>query len=306
MMEKVKEFLKKVPDWVKAVVVSMVIVAAAVGISNVVNRAVHRNCIIVEDDFSCVFQIDSVEVKNESLELAGWVFELDKDASEDDFEILLYDYNNDKKYYLKMNDVVREDVNNYFLCEYDYTNSGFEANIKTKRLDLDNTNYEVLIQETNSRNAIATGIYISKGELMYVKPEEYVPLDVVGTELEEIMQDDSTCYFAQEGLYIYIYDNSIYYIATPEFTFSESGFTEIPLHIYAIDAKKLPEKSQQYGFENRDIIFERYELKGQFGNCRVAVRELPADYAMAYIRTGFYSITNQKWIWMKIKMIGKW
>lgn len=41
--------------------------------------------------------------------------------------------------------------------------------------------------------------------------------------------------------------------------------------------------------------FEKYELEGDFGEYRVMRRELPTEYSVTSIETGYYK--NGEWIW---------
>ena len=67
------------------------------------------------------------------------------------------------------------------------------------------------------------------------------------------------------------------------------------LHVEPVDVDDLPALRRQYGFDNRDFLFEdfRYDT-GLDGTCEAAVA-LP-EYAVAYIRTGQY-IPNEGVIW---------
>lgn len=294
MMEKLKKFLNKEPAWLKAITASAMIVFVAVLVNYAVQMSIHRNISkILEDDFKNVFQIDSINEKNGELILEGWVFKLNEEAVKDDFEIVLYDYNHDKKYYPKMKDTIRKDINNYFLCEYDYTNSGFVATIKSRKLDLLNTNYEILIQKPDSRETFATGIYISKGELMYVKPEEYIPLDVAGTELEEIIDDGVLrVYRPDVGIYIYQYAGKLYWIADENYAFEEDNSTYVQYQLWTTQVDKLPSHrlENHWYWDNRGFDFSENEItEYSIGSYRVAVNEIPEDYSVTYVWTGYYT-----------------
>ena len=102
--EEVVEKWKKV---VKNLLICAGIIIVTIIADFIVQDYIYKNkCEIVEDDFSHVFQIDSVEQKNNKLVLNGWIFELDKDSVEDDFEVILYDYNNDKEYYMPLDKIL--------------------------------------------------------------------------------------------------------------------------------------------------------------------------------------------------------
>ena len=290
-MEKVKEFLKKIPDWVKAVVASAVIIAVAVVVNDVVTTVICRNISDIENDnFSKVFQIDSIDERDDKLVLEGWVFKLNSNADKDDFDIVLYDYNKDKFFRTAMKDAEREDVNNYFLCEYDYTYSGFIATINSGKLNLETDNYEILVQEKGSRKAASTGIYIVNGEIMYVKPEDYVEPKVEGTELESIVRDGKLrVYRPDEGMYVYQYGRDLYWIVDENYYFEEDGSTYVQYQLWTTQPDKLPKERLDYNlyWDNKSFNFEVRELKEKATtNYRVAIAALPQEYSVTRIYTG--------------------
>ena len=67
----------------------------------------------VNDDFSWVCQVDSIEKQEEDIVLSGFAFELGKNAKEKTFEVILCDIETGKAYYPKMKYSLREDVNDY-------------------------------------------------------------------------------------------------------------------------------------------------------------------------------------------------
>ena len=296
-MEKVKEFLKKLPDWVKAVVASAVIVAVAVVVNDVVNSYIYKNAFrIKKDDFSCVFQIEKAEKTRGLLILDGWIFKLDEDSVEDDFEIILYDYNKEKKYYMDVEDVVREDVNEYFLCEYDYSKSGFSASVKLDKVNLNEKNYEVLIRPKEEQVAYMTGVYLLNGELVYAKPEEYKALEVAGTDLEEVVVNGVLrVYRADVGMYVYQHDDKLYWIAEQDYEFFEETGTPIAYQLWTTQNDKLPKHrlENNWFFDNITFNFEIKEVVCS-DKYRVAVAELPQEYAITEIETGQYI---DKWLW---------
>ena len=59
------------------------------------------------------------------------------------------------------------DVNEFFKCEYDYTNCGFLARIKKENIDLKNGQYQIIFKgnKNNYDNDIQSNSYIDKGKL---------------------------------------------------------------------------------------------------------------------------------------------
>lgn len=253
---------------------------------------------IREDDFSWVYQVDSVEVENGDFVLRGFAFELDKDATEGAFEIVLQDIESGKRYFPQMKYIERTDVNEYFLCEYEYIQTGFEAVIKAKKLDLDEKNYEVLLRRADERQTYQTGTYISKGRLMYAEPSEFESLDVEGTDLEMVVKDGILrVYRPDYGMYVYQYDGELYWIADREYEFDEDENTYVECQLDTTQKNKLPERriENKVYWDNIGFMFYENELLGiNCGKYRVAKKQIPTEYSIEKIWTGKY---KESWVW---------
>ena len=300
-MDRIMGVVSKVPLWVRTVIASVVIICVAVVVDHFVQEYIYINMYtVVDDDFTNVFQIDSVEKKDNELVLNGWVFKLDEDSIENDFEIILYDYNNNKDYYLDVEDVVRNDVNEYFLCEYDYSNSGFVARIKLRKINLNETNYEILIRPKENRKGYKTGIYISKGEMVFAKPEEFIALDVEGTGLEEIVNAGVLrVYRPDVGMYVYQYDEKLYWITNENYYFEEDKSTYVQYHLATTQIDNLPQHrlDNKWFFDDLGFYFENNEIVQDYGSgVRVTECSIPRNYSVMKIWTGYYV---QSWKWMQ-------
>ena len=261
-------------------------------------REVHRFIELCKDDFSWVYQVDSVAVEGDEFVLTGFAFELGKDAEKKAYDIVLQDIETGKNYFSKMQYSERKDVNEYFLCEYDYLNSGFTARIKADKLDLQNRNYEVILQKRGTRKAYRTGTYVSKGRLMYVNPKEYVPLDVAGTDLEEIVEKGVLrVYRPDVGMYVYQYEGELYWIAEPEYGFDNEGNTRVQYHLYTSQLEKLPKERliNNWYWDNRNFSFlDKEILKKNAGKYRLSKFAFPKEYSIIKILTGNHI---DGWIW---------
>lgn len=253
---------------------------------------------IEADDFSWVYQVDSVEEREKEVILSGFAFQLNEDSADKRFEIVLWDIESGEKYFPKMKYFERKDVNDYFLCEYDYLHSGYQAVFQRKKLDLQNKNYEVLLRVLGDRKTYQTGTYLSKGKLMYVNPKEYVPLEVAGTDLEEIAKNGVLrVYRPDYGMYVYQYEGELYWIAEPEYGFVE-GDTYVPYQLDTTQIVRLPQhrrENQWYG-DSIGFQFRSNEcIAMNTGKYRVTKKALPKEYSITKIWTGNY-INN--WIWL--------
>ena len=275
-------------------VVSMAVII--VMYSNVI-LLINRQFKIIEYDFNWVFQVDDISESNGKLVINGWAFQLGADAKEGSLEIILRDVDTGKKYFLNTKYYARNDVNDYFLCASDYTESGFEAEISLRKLDLINCTYEVILRPAESKNGYATGVYYSNSEMTYVSPNEYVPLKTEGTDLEKIIADGVLRVYRPDfGMYVYQYDGALYWIADENYDFEEDETTYIEYQLWTTQSDRLPEHRVQWSFDNIGFKFEGNELlEWNTGKYRVARAELPKNYSIRMIETGYY--IDSVWIW---------
>lgn len=292
-MEKIKTVIKKL-------LICVIILLIALVVDYFVQDCIYKNvCTLVEDDFTHVFQIDSTEIKDNRFILKGWVFKLGEDSAKDDFDIILYDYNDDKEYYMDVKDVVREDVNEYFRCEYNYSDVGFVADIRISNLDLNASNYEVLIRPKDKmlHKAYKSGIYISGGKMMFVKPEDYVPLDVEGTELEKIVEDGALrVYRPDVGMYVYQYEGKFYWITDRKYIFETDCSTCVECQLDTTQIYRLPQHRLENGhyWDNIGFVYENYETEGT-DIYRIAITDMPVSYSIEKIWVGYY-VEGWQWI----------
>lgn len=255
---------------------------------------------IKEDDFSWVYQVDSVKTEGKDFVLQGFAFKLDKNAEEGVFEIVLEDIESGKRYFPKMEYMERKDVNEYFLCEYDYIKSGFEATINAGKLDLEEKNYEVLLRMQGERQTYQTGTYISKGTLMYANPTEFQPLDVEGTGLENIVENGVLrVYRPDYQVYVYQYEGELYWIVGEKYGVNTEGDTKIEYQLETTQVGNLPQQrlDNQWYWDNLGFYFAAHELKElDTGDYRVAKKSLPEEYAISYIWTGK---NEGEWVWLQ-------
>jgi hypothetical protein len=103
-----------------------------------------------------------------------------------------------------------------------------------------------------------------------------------------------------EGMYVYQYDGKLYWIATKDYTFDESGSTYIRYQLHTSQINKLPSESIQNKFDNLDFYFEQQEYKEENTvPYRVVIHDIPDDYIITYINTGAYDTVNDVWKWEK-------
>lgn len=263
-------------------------------------KMLDRKFELIEDDYTWAYQVDSIIENNGKLKITGWAFLTKQNAAQKEFEILLRDVQTEKIFYPKMKYNCREDVNQYFLCEYDYSQSGFEAIFSVDKLDMDNGVYEVILKPRAKRSAYLTEIYYADRQMMFTNPTTFKSLNVIGTDLEKIVEEGILrVYRPDYGVYVYQYEDELYYIANSEYAFSESGKTYIECGISTTQVSKLPQERLDMGANtgNEAFFFEEYEIQDQLlEQYRVAKKSLPNQYAIQEMWTGAYS---DGWIWIQ-------
>ncbi len=252
---------------------------------------------IIKDNFSWVYQVDSIEELDKTIVLSGFAFQLKQDAKEEAFELILCDIETGKGYYPKMHYSSREDVNDYFFCEYDYTKSGFTASISLKKLDLENKVYEVLLRPVGEKSAYRMGVYYANGKMSFVNPKEFIALNIEGTDLEEIVEEGVLrVYQPNYGIYVYQYAGELYWITEEWYGFVDND-TYIQFQMDTTQIDKLPKDriENNWLWSNLGFRFKWNELVDwNTGQYRVAKASLPTEYSITKIWTGNYI---KEWIW---------
>ena len=194
----------------------------------------------------------------------------------------------------------RNDVDDYFSCEYDYSESGFVAKIKLDKIDLDNKVYQVIFkQDKNEKPGIATNMYLRNGKIEYNNMPENIQKALVGTNLEDVVKNGIYHGGSDNHMYIFQYENKLYWIADPEYPFNDDN-TLIQYLVDTTQYSKLPTSRTDLNiyWDSIGESFEKYEVTDQInsGDYRVAIRDIPTDYSVVSIHTGYYVDGN--WVWM--------
>ena len=306
---------RKVVFW--DVIVTLSIIAIFFIVNYRIDTSFKQRISFIPDGRNYCYGIDAFERDEKKLALKGWFFELKsvrnvpQNVSQDDAELMLALLPIQSDANIQSEDAVfmdvlsmkedRPDVNNYFRCEYDYSKCGFEAEIDSDDLDLDNISYRLVIKPNAlSPEGIITNIYIFKNGLYYTDPIQSPKLETKGTDLDEIIKNGMRIVSCPEGsCYVYQYKNKLYWIADEGFPFSEDGRTYIQYHIETTQFDKLPAERHESGWIWSDIggMFEDYEVTGQLkcGKYRVMEREIPRDYSVSFITTG--CVDGENWVW---------
>ena len=163
----------------------------------------------------------------------------------------------------------RPDVAARYADGQDYTHVGFQASLP----DALTGSYEISLV-WNGRRETPTGVWLVDGKVRHCLSEWD---DRTGT----LLADNEYCSIFQRGQSLY-------------WTVKDMASERIFVHIYTNQLEHLPQERQKSGFGNMDFHFESYEIEPIDGR-RTACRELPEEYAAAYIQTGMFNRNGVIW-----------
>ena len=304
----------------KKIVIYSVVIVVMILIFIVVNRNISDDnegmFWMFGDGNEFVYEIEDIFVENNMLNIRGWFIELksvrNKEInveSNSKIGVLLYDVNSEIEYDydglakpykgIKMEVELkkREDVNNYFDCEYDYSNCGFVAKTSISNVDFDNKEYRIIIKtDENNMDALASSTFIRNGKLEFVDKNDLFDIDVKGTDLEGII-NEGVCVAAcsEYNMLVYQYDHKLYWITDNEYPFWVDDDTYLFCQVDTTQYDKIPNERKtmdQFWVDYTDS-FRNFEITESInsGKYRVACRDILSDYAITMILTG-----NEKWI----------
>lgn len=260
----------------------------------------------ITSDTGFVNAIENVYIDNNEIQLEGYAFLIDKNTDSNLISVFLRSVTTKNEIWLNVTQVDRNDVSDYFKSEYNYTNSGFVATAKSKAINTDEV-YEIILNiDYNEagkkvRKTVTSNRYILGDELYSYNPHEFdnPSMNVKSELLKEVFANGQLCmYLKEEGIYVYQYDDKLFWIATENF--KESKSINIIYHLYTSQIDKLPEHRIQYKFDNLDFYFDDFEyLDEDTEPYRIAIRDIPKEYAITYIQTGMYDAEINKNLWTR-------
>ena len=270
------------------------------------------------DSWNICYQVDSVTVESGKLIIDGWFFQLESRQNvpaeidhTTEFAVRLAEIDRETGEFVTDGDtiygiltdvtpVVREDVGEYFACEYDYSQCGFTAVAKCSDLDLEHGLYQVLFKtDASAAPAIKANAYIDCGELKFVNPLTQSSLDVAGTDLEEIVTN-GICIASRPDYHcdVYQYGWQLYWIVDEEFDFKEGG-TYMQYQLATTQFDRLPNYRTDNGWYWSNIggQFESFEITDTMdcGRYRVSRRDIPNGFSISAFEVGYYE--DGQWIW---------
>ena len=260
--------------------------------------------------------IEDASIKEKKLELKGWAFQLETTSENEKIQVFLRNVKEEQEvHWMSISQYDRNDINDYFACDFDYSHSGFTATIKEDKLNFSN-DYEIFLKLTYNEEkvdkegkvsvnkkikTVSTGTYLQDGKLIDYMPGSFVEPVLTGTYLDTVVKEGSLRFYRrEEGVYVYQYEGKLYYIVNQNYFFEEDGTTYVQYHLETTQPENLPEHrlENEWYWDNRGFNFENQEIKDEDTSpYRVAAIELPTEYVISYIWVGYH--VEKEWIWQQ-------
>ncbi len=123
----------------------------------------------------------------------------------------------------------RSDVAQFFNSTQDYSKSGFWVSVPDIHTDEE---YEFFLS-LNRFTSFTMDVFVTGTDIHYTKQSGFVPPDVAGTDLEEIVQNGYLrVYRPDYACYVYQYKGYLYWIADAAFYFEDNGKTYIQYQLW--------------------------------------------------------------------------
>ena len=322
-MEKVKRFFRELNEkrsyQVVFFVVSMCVVLGGYVILRTVVAEGSSHRYTVVKDKNLIKYVEEVSVERDILTVSGWCFYKDVDSNKNNVQVFLKNIDDEEDtVWLDVEKVIRDDVDAYYDCAYDYSQTGFEARTKVKKLDLQEKDYEIFLKisftkeeverteegetvvEREYVKTVSAKRYISDGKLTALKPGlDKEPTRTASMEINTVFDKGQLLQHREDlDTYIYQYGKKLYWVAGKNFYFEEDGTTYIQYQLDTTQADNLPKYRIEngWGWDNLGFIFEDNEMKKEdVYPYRIAVRDLPIDYSVTCFETGYFN--DAEWIW---------
>lgn len=164
--------------WIRTAVIVFLLICGFDLLNEYIDKVKAHRCVPV-DSTEYLIGVDSLEISGGVLELSGWCFKNGIDTvktitTSQVMVILMNIVDEEEKYFMSSSITENEKLNEMFpLPGINYKYGGFEADIRSSKLDLDNKDYEILFAKMDypwesdkfCLTAVRSGYSIVKGEL---------------------------------------------------------------------------------------------------------------------------------------------
>lgn len=162
-----------------AITIAVIMIIGFILINSHIDKMKAQKCVPV-DNTDHLIGVENMEIKDGVLKLSGYCFKNGIDTVETKqfaqvMVILMNMDDENEKYFMDSSITRHEKLNEMFPLKFtDYVNGGFEAKIKTSKLDIEQKNYEILFSKMDyawdadgfCKTGIRSGYSIVNGKLV--------------------------------------------------------------------------------------------------------------------------------------------
>jgi len=114
----------------------------------------------IDQEGKIEWEIDLIRADTNYVAITGWAFIPGEQPKNMSINIVLENLSTNDSYKLPTTLIVREDINDHYTDEIDYSKSGFISRVNKHFLDLDNDSYMIYIE------------FLDQGEVIYIETEK--------------------------------------------------------------------------------------------------------------------------------------
>ncbi|MDF1520795.1 MAG: hypothetical protein RQ728_08090 [Brevefilum sp.] len=116
----------------------------------------------ISEEAGVAWQIDMVRVDRNFTAVTGWAFIVGQAPSDMAIKVVLQNTETKESLELPTTLTVRDDINDQYTDDIDYSKAGFLSRVNNQFLDLEGTSYDIYIK------------LISRGQLVFIKTDQVV------------------------------------------------------------------------------------------------------------------------------------
>jgi len=259
----------------------------------------------VSFSYNMLGEVESIEYKNGNVVMSGWAMQLNAEIAR--VYLILQPVDGGDAEVIPAEYMTQDIMSKYYMVDEKSDEVRFTAKTSEKKIHKDMC-YELQLwveceesvadKKVMLNRKITTGEFFCGGVIRRYNSEVFSEPEITDEELVKVMKQGSLrAYDLENQIWIYQYENKLYYIIKQ----LEKSLTEadicIPVMPSTSKNELLPEHRQQYGFDHWGAFTEdeSYAREGILPY-QVATVEIKEDYPVTYISTGLYDSATQEWI----------
>lgn len=305
-----KKERKKLKDsFVKQLIFCVSIVLIFVAIDKIcvslIENSKHKEAVTARKEVinnEVIYGIDNIMFEEEQYNISGWIAW--NDLEWDTVTIVLKTLDGKEVLMQRTELFEGHEVENIFSKESSYKSSGFEVTINTDQLEK-GICYEVLLdvsyqtvnasaKKISEGTKILTNIYLYNDMVYEYNPVEFEMPIIDDEQWQNVINDGKIYGYSKEfGTWIYLYDNSLFWLVDSTKIPSLEKVPSILVNIYTSEKSLLSEVTQgefTNGVFGKEIYLnESYLMDSPNSKYYSVSMKLPEGFPITYIMTGPYA-----------------